>query len=463
MANIPCSRQGLPSCGEMCNKVINECGHKCSRFCHSGPCVDESNPCSDKCGCIRTICGHKCVFSCHSRFFCTEDRPCGEKITLSCKCGHKTLQTVCGAWKEALGRGSGGPINCDDSCQVAERNRKLKEAFDLLPGGPSPSSDTEKESLFSAALRYGEPVVKHAHANQSWVKSIEKTLEEFCKDTSRRSYIFPHAKKINNSFIFKLAPHYNLVPEYVDTHFEGAGAIQIRRKRPYALATVPGILVSEVGAAYRPNLFAQANAAVTAALVAEASTVLPTDPLQEIKNSKGADARTYVNSILLEGLQFGTENRDIQIILEGIFGTAIESKIQWKSDDSCYVVLNHARGTSSGKQNGANLEIELLAVESSLQTKFVGNSFARSVKFCSFSADGGIIMHSPEIPKKNNLEKIIKTSSGNRFNILNNDGIVHEVSKELLQKDEDESEPVDNWEDLDNESQTSEKANAFQF
>ncbi|KAJ3128279.1 FKBP12-associated protein [Nowakowskiella sp. JEL0407] len=464
LTNIPCSRQGLPSCGQMCSGESEECGHKCTRFCHSGPCIDETHPCGEKCGRTRMICGHKCNFACHNKSFCTEDKPCNEKITLTCKCGHKKVASTCGAWKESIGRSGAPPLECDNSCLLAERNRKLAEAFEMLPGKDPSAAPAEKETIFEAAIRYGEKIVKHAHANLIWVKSIEGSLEEFVKEPSRRMYVFPRSKKANNYFIYLLAQHYNLNAEYVDTHFDGAGSIMIHKKSASALATIPQILASEVGAVYRPTLFAQAAAAVAAKAAlnsASSATTETTDestPVDPVSNPP----LTTLNAIYLDGLQFGMESRDIQILLDGIFGTTVKSKIQWTSDDSCVIILSTQNSTNNVSRKGTQqqradeIEVLLLSSEQSLVSKFVGSSYARSVKFCVYN-DGNISFRSDNVDdesKFTNTEVETASSfsvSGNMFDLLNSDEEENtkNETKAIASTVEDNAGVVDDWEDLE--------------
>ncbi|KAJ3044969.1 FKBP12-associated protein, partial [Rhizophlyctis rosea] len=215
MKNIPCSRQGSPSCGEVCGKTLPSCGHKCAVFCHAGPCEDAGR-CSAKCGRIRGMCGHVCGFGCHGTGFCMEDRPCQALVARSCRCGNKVLQGVCGAWKESVGK-SAGMLQCDESCAVAERNRKLAEALEIdVSGGTSGGT--------GGGVEYEDPLLRFANSQAVFTKNVEKVLREFVEDSGKRLHHFPQAKVGANQFIVGLAPHYGLVADVVDVE-RGKGSV----------------------------------------------------------------------------------------------------------------------------------------------------------------------------------------------------------------------------------------------
>ncbi|RKO89941.1 hypothetical protein BDK51DRAFT_13552, partial [Blyttiomyces helicus] len=240
MKNIPCSRQGLPSCGESCGRTIPGCGHVCQRFCHSGSCTDETNRCTAKCGRSRSVCGHTCGFTCHGKAYCAEDRPCLAKLSQACRCGNKVQQIVCGAWKESIGKSAASPLPCDETCALAERNRRLAEALEV---DTSPNAPPITE--------YDDALLRYAHHNLAWARTVEKTLKEFLEDRTKRTHHFPHTRSGRAPFIAGLAVHYNLVGEVVDAD-SGRGSV-IVRKTASRLPAVPHPLISSAAARHIPS------------------------------------------------------------------------------------------------------------------------------------------------------------------------------------------------------------------
>ncbi|KAI9336862.1 hypothetical protein DFJ73DRAFT_612138, partial [Zopfochytrium polystomum] len=259
MKNIPCSRQGAPSCGEPCLKVLDGCGHKCKRSCHSGPCISETHRCMEKCGNIRPMCGHTCAFPCHGTSFCTEEKPCKFPMEETCKCRNKKNDFLCSAWKESMGRQGGPNLQCDDTCALLERNRKLAEAFDITTpttlSGTLPISATSKDDGTSSSVvvpgneeGYDAFLLRHAYMNPTWTRSIEQTLAEFVKDPSRRAHHFMRLKPAGTQFVRLVAPFYKLVADVLDAE-RGQASVIIRKTAAKAPA-VPARPVSVVAVNY---------------------------------------------------------------------------------------------------------------------------------------------------------------------------------------------------------------------
>ncbi|KAI9017529.1 hypothetical protein BC832DRAFT_518836, partial [Gaertneriomyces semiglobifer] len=297
MKNIPCHRAQagfVPACGESCLKTIPTCGHTCVRFCHTGDCVDAEHPCASKCGRIRSLCGHQCGFACHGRRFCAEDRPCAAKITQSCRCGHKTAEVVCAAWKENAGNSS-TVLPCDDSCAVAERNRRLADALNINTGEASAST-----SSVSGTCEFDEKLLRYAKDHPSWAQSIEKSLASFVQDQSKRVHHFPQMKPAANVAAAALAAYYGLIGEVVDAE-RGQGSVLIRKTAAKTPA-LPAQLLSAAASSYKP-----------------APSVLPILQVER-GNASSLAVQTScdgpINALCITSLQFGMDARDVQLLLE---------------------------------------------------------------------------------------------------------------------------------------------------
>jgi transcriptional repressor NF-X1 len=170
----PCFRVEPPSCGSLCEKAIESCGHRCRRFCHVGDCVDDEK---FKCGanCMRMrSCGHLCQYSCHGTKECVEARPCGKRVLADvCPCERIQKKAVCGATRDKPGVVA-GKVDCNEACRVFERNRRLANALDLDEMKTELSGE-----IISPELDYSENLVKFAFKERRYVLTLEKMLDDF--------------------------------------------------------------------------------------------------------------------------------------------------------------------------------------------------------------------------------------------------------------------------------------------
>ncbi|KAI9104723.1 hypothetical protein DFS34DRAFT_604207 [Phlyctochytrium arcticum] len=368
MKNIPCSRQGVPSCGEMCNKTLPSCGHPCLRFCHAGECADEEHKCSARCGRVRSVCGHVCLYPCHGTSYCAEDRSCNEKIRQKCLCGHRIMDVTCNAWKENLGQGTNS-LPCDESCAITERNRKLAEALEIdVDGGDSGDG--------SDNLDYSSELLHYARQNPVWAKGVEKALAAFIEEDARRTLHMPPAKAASNNFTHALAAHYHLSAQIVDPDRKGS---VILRKTAADNPSIPSLLVTTAAASYRSN---NASSSGNATLARSISSI--------------AVGRVPMNALHISSLQFGMDSRDVKIMIEPMCGSDVSLAIKRLTDHDVVVIFQpptSASALSSTRRiTPEDIEALLVAIEPDVRTKFVGNSWAKEVKCCWVTPEGEVCL-----------------------------------------------------------------------
>ncbi|KAJ3089194.1 hypothetical protein HK102_006973 [Quaeritorhiza haematococci] len=309
-------------------------------------------------------------------------------------------------------------IPCDERCALLERNRRVAEALDIRPSGDGSDSSTsggiggasgDPNSVTGAnpdQPEYSEFLVKHAHANLAWVRNVEQRLADFVNDTqgtNKRLYHFPRTKPRNNSFIAQLAStHYGLTADIVDVEL-GAGSVIVRKTITKA-PCVPKVLCSEVAVNYKPSMFAgTAGGSSSGVGSGLGAASVP---------QSGANGKPPLNALHITSLQFGMEARDLQILLEPLFGSDVSIAVRWISTDNgeCVVVVSpkSSSGTASsatsatastsaapgGSSTALDIERMLIQLEPEVRSKLcVTNRFAKTVKCCWYTAEGEIILH----------------------------------------------------------------------
>mmetsp|Transcript_129503 Transcript_129503/g.242242 ORF Transcript_129503/g.242242 Transcript_129503/m.242242 type:complete len:1082 (+) Transcript_129503:118-3363(+) len=133
MRHVRCSA-GPVSCGERCGRKL-PCGHSCVAKCHDGECPEV---CSQPCGAKRRHCDHGCEAPCHPGSAC-QDLPCRRKIKVSCDCGQRVEEQLCGAFS-GKSRPQLHALKCTTNCErIDQAERRPRSA-----GGAWASPDTEK-------------------------------------------------------------------------------------------------------------------------------------------------------------------------------------------------------------------------------------------------------------------------------------------------------------------------------
>lgn len=202
---VPCS-QATSSCGQFCGKKL-QCGHLCPKLCHKpGECAAV---CTQICGKMLR-CGHRhTAIKCHFPKACQDappssekeakaiKSPCVEKILLQCKCGNLVEKKTCTGERPLTLL-----LECDESCAILERNRKLAEAFgvdtSVNPVRNSLNPETKAEDLYS------EDLIDLYLSNPAWCRDIETKLYTMFT-TQARVRRFPPMKSYERMFVHILA------------------------------------------------------------------------------------------------------------------------------------------------------------------------------------------------------------------------------------------------------------------
>lgn len=180
---VQCHQQNV-SCGRQCNLPL-PCGHKCVKVCHS-----PSEPCTENCiaECGKPLnCGHTHKAKCHEGEC---DAVCTETVTLKCDCGNLTKSIKC----------PGGPVEslkCDESCAIAERNRKLAEALGIDQKGHDEAKIHD----------YNENLIDLYCTDKDFGDMIESQFIDFMRSPAK-ALKFPPMKSVKRMFIHMLAEEY---------------------------------------------------------------------------------------------------------------------------------------------------------------------------------------------------------------------------------------------------------------
>ncbi|CBY21125.1 unnamed protein product [Oikopleura dioica] len=242
--NIPC-HLNVVSCGRPCGRAL-DCGHTCPKICHEGECITEENQvCQQKCQQIRPTCGHICAKKCHTGSACEPFDYCEVKIPLKCACKRRTQNFLCPKiehmkshqLKMMAQQGQAIPsgemiltIECDDECEVQERNRQIAAA--LAIDNPVISSIPE--------VVYPESIVRFASERPKLAITVETNLRRLAKQCEEApekgtfEYNLPPMNKKERMFVHELSDFYNI-------ESKGRGA---EPKRHLLLVAVKGMTIA---------------------------------------------------------------------------------------------------------------------------------------------------------------------------------------------------------------------------
>merc|ERR1719361_785497 len=168
--NMPCHVDNR-SCGRTCNKLLKICGiHKCQRTCHSGKCLKDSDAakrskkgCGQICG-LPLKCGHQCMAKCHPGTPCKTEA-CKAQIIVQCKCGNSSLREYCRGRTEYELKA----IPCSEDCQVAERNKRFRDALNLNNSKSEQKEANNQKTMIPFAASVLKRILK-------WMKSDKNKI-----------------------------------------------------------------------------------------------------------------------------------------------------------------------------------------------------------------------------------------------------------------------------------------------
>ncbi|CCE62793.1 hypothetical protein TPHA_0D01530 [Tetrapisispora phaffii CBS 4417] len=237
--------QEFGSCGEICNKELENCHHKCQYKCHEiGQC---QKSCKQVCNKDRANCNHQCKSKCHGSSPCP-DVPCNEVTKVSCKCGRKQEYRKCYA---TLDNSSASIelLPCDEDCEAHARHLQLRDAF-----GYDSSLDTsnkniqdiqslmEKVSTYEELrLPYPQSVISTYSKQIKWCSQIEDILRKFVLDKAKNNLHFKPMKPAQRHFVRELSTSFNLYSESQDP--EPKRSVFVKRKVD---TRIPNISLEEV-------------------------------------------------------------------------------------------------------------------------------------------------------------------------------------------------------------------------
>ncbi|KAG7886788.1 hypothetical protein KL938_000441 [Ogataea parapolymorpha] len=196
--------QTVVSCGRVCNELLPCGSHRCPKICHPpGQCQTK---CTSQCGKPRA-CGHPCRQVCHAPKECNESIPCQERVTVHCGCKRLSRTVLCSLNTE--------PLECDEECELEQRNRQLLSALTDASDAPM---EGDIVSRFLLLEKTYTPYVLSLYSQQKvWCESIEQILQKLVsRELGRQTYHFRPMKKLQRKFIHELAESYKLYSESQD-------------------------------------------------------------------------------------------------------------------------------------------------------------------------------------------------------------------------------------------------------
>lgn len=239
--NVYCYQPGY-SCGRTCKKKL-PCGvHSCERVCHVGSCQAETVTCTQPCPMIRSNCKHPCSQACHGQSLCPRTE-CKKSVEVTCKCGNKVERNVCYKVTNDVDNRSkvtmmnlqrSDPdsvlidltkntslssrsdndnlkrLECDDTCQILERNKALAEALDIVQPDLKPTNVFGEDPL---------KLIREATIQDyKFVSATFNSLSKFVKlaKESEKRFIFmqfPPCDRLKREIIHELAHHFHCTSE----------------------------------------------------------------------------------------------------------------------------------------------------------------------------------------------------------------------------------------------------------
>nr|KAJ3420196.1 FKBP12-associated protein [Polyrhizophydium stewartii] len=298
-----------------CNAPPLKCDHPC---------------CTAKCGRVRATCGHTCGEACHGTLECPESAICKHAVVLSCPCGNRTKQTLCGATKDKPA--SLQALECDDSCLRRKRNESLAEALGIDANAAAAAIATAP----TAAAVFPDTLIRAALTFRDVTLMAERVLAELVADPSRKYHYFPKQRfSAANTLIIELAGCYGFHAQLLDANI-GKGTVSVRRfaNKP---VFIPTKLLSRVAEEYDP-------AAAAAAAASEATDLM-------------LDLEPFApNAVLVTDVPLEAELLNIKAILRPVCNIMnLAGKIRWITDTDFVILYERYSVWGSIKEKDAEI------------------------------------------------------------------------------------------------------------
>lgn len=238
--SVLCYMNGI-SCGKICDKMMPCGNHRCQRVCHDGPCLSEGQEsCSYPCLNKRDSCEHPCALNCHTNVLRCPPSKCKVMMRVTCACGRLVDRMSCSVINDSAARIPTSlmarlknkdedsldvnellrraqenkfiKLDCDQTCSVIERNRKLAEALDIK------EPDLEKE----ATPNYPESLKQYTLENLEFVTAVHEELTQLVNDSKRnrtlafKNHNFPAMRADQRHAIHELAEFFGCKSHGVD-------------------------------------------------------------------------------------------------------------------------------------------------------------------------------------------------------------------------------------------------------
>ncbi|CAN3359884.1 hypothetical protein DICA4_D19658 [Diutina catenulata] len=314
MKGVMCSQTRV-SCGNICRVPKDKCRHPCGATCN--PKCSEgihapASSCQYPCGKLRTKCPHRCRLKCHA------DKPtvssscdtatCGESVVVRCACGRLQRSVRCGASSLVESALWGAPLECDASCERAQRDLELKQALWGHVSAEEPGPEVPYSSF-----------VMSVYAKQTnWCRQHEVRMREVAQ-RDRGTYEFARvALAPQRRFLAELAASYGLYSEIVEEEpskkANGAGNGSTTAPTGSVVVAVPpsGVELPEM-------------------LIAEAITIRDEAAEKAYEVRLRREQAPY-NGVVIHDVFFGISHASIETKL-GEPGLVFE----WFKESSCFV------------------------------------------------------------------------------------------------------------------------------
>ncbi|KAJ1350745.1 hypothetical protein KIN20_006620 [Parelaphostrongylus tenuis] len=267
--NVPC-HIGAVSCGRPCGKLLTCGAHYCTRYCHSGGCLKESEKCSRPCMVLRCPCEHPCALPCHGLSPCPESE-CQHLVDVTCECGKRKSQMKCsdfekfnnrlraidaeaseedknlafsgvGALRRSASTEKLNCLSCDDECKKAARNKKLAEALELVT---NEDGDLDRESV----ITFTENLKVELRSNASFVIEVEHAFLELLEKLGDPTFLgtslnhsFPPMSLEKRRFIHEYAAYFSFNSFSVDDPPKRSVVVTAKR----CISRAPLVLLSSL-------------------------------------------------------------------------------------------------------------------------------------------------------------------------------------------------------------------------